>query len=581
MQHSTRRVRNIRGKGMWAGSVVVLLVAAAAAGGTAAHARQVVPASTARPVTLDVQDARLEKVVQLLGMQTGLDNIVIQTLPGRSFSPVTLRLTDRPMDVVLRAVARSAGAKLEVEDGTFFLRPLSEEEVKGGGSVPARPTPAALNLENAVVAGSGAAPALAVRERRPLQTIKIPVNWMKASDLESVLKDPTGLRIRSQIFFDPDQIQNPKAQLVAPFPIQQQQPIVPGAPGDNPAATGGFSAGQRGGLGGGGGGLGGGGGQFGGGGGLGGGQLGGGGGLGGGGLGGGQGGQGQAGQLLPEGITSVLGYDLDNSLLVQFDDPAALTTFRDIIRLLDVPPKQVLIKVEFIDVGINDLNSFGIDFQIRPAGNVDLVLPGIGTGASLTLAYASGNAVALLRASLVRNSTNVIQSPIVTTVNNGIGFVQIQDLIPTLISQQVITGNGNVVTNTQPIQIPVNNLLFVQPRINGDNSITLTVQPQLSSADVAQGPGGVPLITQRTRVVGATRRIQNGETMVLGGFITRQESKSENKVPILGDLPIIGKLFQQRETRTTGTETLVFLTPTIIEDAQTGTTGAISTPPTP
>ena len=91
----------------------------------------------------------------------------------------------------------------------------------------------------------------------------------------------------------------------------------------------------------------------------------------------------------------------------------------------------------------------------------------------------------------------------------------------------------------------------------------------------------MPLITQRTRVVGATRRIQNGETMVLGGFITRQESKSENKVPILGDLPIIGKLFQQRETRTTGTETLVFLTPTIIEDAQTGTTGAISTPPTP
>jgi general secretion pathway protein D len=258
-----------------------------------------------------------------------------------------------------------------------------------------------------------------------------------------------------------------------------------------------------------------------------------------------------------------------------------LAAFRDIIRLLDVPPKQVLIKVEFIDVSVNDLNSFGITWNIQPAGNIAANLPGGGTGASAVLAYSSGNAVATLRAALTRSVQNIIQSPIVTTVNNGIGAVIIQDSVPTVVTQQIVTGNGNVVSNTQPIAVPVFNTLIVQPRINGDNSVFLTVQPTLSAVDITTGPGGVPLIRSTSRTVVATRRIQNGETMVLGGFITRQQSDNENRVPILADLPIIGGLFRAREQRTVGTETLVFLTPTIIEDAATGTTGAVSVPPTP
>ncbi len=157
----------------------------------------------------------------------------------------------------------------------------------------------------------------------------------------------------------------------------------------------------------------------------------------------------------------------------------------------------------------------------------------------------------------------------------------IQDNIPQFTTQTFVTGNGNIITQPNVQFISVQNGLTVQPRINGDNSISLTVSPQLSSFTPVSGPNGIQSVQTQTRVVQATRRIQNGETMVLGGFICKTDSRNSQKVPILGDLPIIGSLFRSRQQTTQGTETLVFLTPSIIEDVQTGTSGAVSTPPTP
>jgi type II secretory pathway component GspD/PulD (secretin) len=71
--------------------------------------------------------------------------------------------------------------------------------------------------------------------------------------------------------------------------------------------------------------------------------------------------------------------------------------------------------------------------------------------------------------------------------------------------------------------------------------------------------------------------------MVLGGFITKQDDRQLNRVPILSDLPIIGSLFRSRRRSVIGSEVLVFLTPTIIEDRSTGVTGTggVAPPPTP
>ncbi|MBC8137579.1 MAG: hypothetical protein H8F28_16985, partial [Fibrella sp.] len=78
------------------------------------------------------------------------------------------------------------------------------------------------------------------------------------------------------------------------------------------------------------------------------------------------------------------------------------------------------------------------------------------------------------------------------------------------------------------------------------------------------------------------RTVQSGDTIVLGGFITRQEDRQIQKVPFLSDLPIIGSLFTQTNRTVVGNEVLVFVTPTIIEDRSQGNTGAVGNPsPTP
>lgn len=570
---SPRRGGEILGKKTVTCALTMALLGWAGQGAARAQAPAAPPPSSteARLVSLEVQDAKLDQVIRLLGAQTNLNNIVIETVPGANFGPVSLRLVDKPMDVVLRAVAKAAGAVLTTgEDGIYYLRPGNGEAAPAPAPTPATPVAAAAaDPQNSVVVPQ------ASRVRREKQTVKIPLQFLNPSTFMELLRDPASMHIKQAITFDPEAVLRPRPTVIgSPSTILPNGSIETGGTGTGYNAAGRDSgaaalvAGQGGRLGGGGGGL------------LGGG---GGGGLqgGGGGLQGGQGGNGAGAALVPEGISSVIGIDIDNSLLVQYDDPAALTALRDIIRLLDVPPKQVQIKVEFIDVNISDVNSFGISWQLQPAGNLGVSLPGGGDPASLSLVYSSGIAVASLRAALTTRTSNIIQSPIVTTVNNGLGAVVIQDNVPTVITQQIALANGNVINNSTPISVPSVNSLVVQPRINGDNSITLTVAPQLSSVSITSGPDGVPLIRTASRQVIATRRIQNGETMVLGGFITRNEDRAENKVPILGDLPIIGNLFRFRERRTGGTETLVFLTPAIIEDAATGTTGAVSTPATP
>jgi type II secretory pathway component GspD/PulD (secretin) len=98
------------------------------------------------------------------------------------------------------------------------------------------------------------------------------------------------------------------------------------------------------------------------------------------------------------------------------------------------------------------------------------------------------------------------------------------------------------------------------------------LQPQLQSFTTAITPGTPP--RQTTQGVVTFRRIKNGETMMLGGFITKQEDGGEVRIPFLGSLPIIGDLFKQRSKTVTGVETLIFVTPRIIEETNTGGGGA-------
>ena len=517
----------------------------------------------------------LASVIRILQQQTGLEVLLQDS--GRPFGKVSVTLTHASPLKALRTIVSSANATLSRnDDGVYVIR-------AGGGSDAPTVTPAALQSDGA---GVQASPQLdPVPPPRPSNMLwhklvlqhAIPSNVLKIMHWDQDLREMNPYHQNDLASINPTIItmggnymmNNNVNDGVPSVPIGQGNQ---GGPAANRSANEANRAadpsdqaqqfpGGGGGFGGGGGGFGGGGGGFGGQGGRGGGGF--------GGRGGGGFGQ-QQQQQLPEGVDRIYALEGDNSLLVEAT-PDGFNRIRDIIKNLDIAPRQVQIKVEFVTASITDVNSFGINFSLIPYPGVQ-VSNNQGGQALLTsvpytnITYNTGNLVSEFFNSLVRTRGKVVQAPLITTTNNVPATIQIQTLIPFVTTTNVVGGSGNVVSNSQQNFLPINTNLTVSPRINADDTVTLQLQPQIS--DIAGAPaiaGGPPPTT--TQALQTLRTVRSGDTMVLGGFVRKSDTKSQSRIPILADLPVIGNLFRNRVINESDNELLIFVTPTIIGES--------------
>ena len=121
--------------------------------------------------------------------------------------------------------------------------------------------------------------------------------------------------------------------------------------------------------------------------------------------------------------------------------------------------------------------------------------------------------------------------------------------------------NGVVSTDFKTVSAGI--ILNVQPTINAEDRITLKITPE-SSFPTQESTEAGPII--RTRNAQTTVVVRDGDTLVIGGLIDDQDTKGVTKVPLLGDIPIIGAFFRSNTTRKIRNELLVFVTPRIIRD---------------
>lgn len=515
---------------------------------------------------IELLEADLLTAVNMLSRDTGVD-IVIEK-DDLAYKPVSVNLRDKPLDTVLRFICRSAGASLRLEHGVYIIGPKDavreEKPAKTEESVEAKPeTPA--------------------KVARPKQSARFKLNYVSVRDVLAYLqgKDPRPmLTPNPHVFVGPElNPSNPYAalpdtrmpkSLQPPLNIQNIPPAVPTQPADSrkgvdntPPGSEDKQFGYGGGIGGRG--IGGGIGGIGGIGGVGGGL----GGIGAGGI-GGVGGVGGAG-LLPEGIDQAIGYDVDNTLIVS-GDPEAIAELERLIAYFDVKPRQLMIKAEFVVVSENILNSFGIDWNIQ-RGTLNATTGGTFASGDVAVSYTSGNVVSVLRTSLVQGRGRIVNAPMVTTLNNTPVTIFSSTTVPIITTQVVfgggIGGQGVTVPQITPIDVPT--FLTVIPRINADDTIamfiTTSVQEIVSTVPNPSG-GEIPIINSTT--VPVQRIVKNGETVVIGGLIRKNEQNSVRKVPILADLPLIGQFFRSRSASVNDSETLVFITPSIIPEDSGG-----------
>jgi len=507
-------------------------------------------------VTIHLMDTDLITAVKAIAQQIKAEFVFEPTdEPYRRIS--FIKVDQKPFEQVLGYICQAAGATYRKEaNGVYVIGPARPKPLESPAPAP---TPAPREVQKSLVI-----------------TERIPLRYSRASDIVRIIKtemmtDDPFAELRDFVnrsLYESSLMMRPPVSPAVPLRLDGS-PAVPfnNAPVASPDETareiGEGQRGGRGGIGGFGGQPGGFGGQPGGGG-FGGGQP-------GGGFGGQFGAGGQAGILLPsEGFDGIVANDLDNSIIVR-GTPEAIEYIRRILRFLDVAPKQVLIRAEFVTVSRNDAEKFGIDWNLARV-NLQAGASGLADrSAPVFVNYATGNLVANLRALLSETRGRVVNAPVVVTQNNSPASVTFFTL--DYVEQQFVVfnqaGQPTTFSTFVPVQIPT--FLSVTPRVNADGTITLTLFPQVTAPKRIR-VGGRDLPGADSQSVLTVRRIRNGETLVIGGLITRSDNTATNKIPLLGDLPVIGQFFRSRERAVVETELLIFVTATVLdEEESTGT----------
>jgi type IV pilus assembly protein PilQ len=317
---------------------------------------------------------------------------------------------------------------------------------------------------------------------------------------------------------------------------------------------------------------------------------------------GGGGASGRNSMLSPRGSMSI--DERTNTLMVQ-DTAENLTEIRRLVQTLDVPVRQVLIEARIVVVSDTFERDLGAQFGVTSAqsngNNGLLAVTGSGTGADTMIQSALTNLGSGLPATPVVTpalaNRYMVNTPAANT-NGSIGIsllggsylvdlalsaAENEGKSETISSPRVITANQKQATIMQGVEIPYQESassgatttqfknavlsLKVTPLITPDNRVILdldvsddTVGQQVTSAT----GGSVPSID--TRQIQTQVLVGDGQTVVLGGILETTKSYAANKVPWLGDIPILGNLFKSTTNINNKTELLIFITPKILRE---------------
>jgi type IV pilus assembly protein PilQ len=268
-------------------------------------------------------------------------------------------------------------------------------------------------------------------------------------------------------------------------------------------------------------------------------------------------------------------YELKTNTLIITDTPSKIQEVRDLLARLDVPARQVMIEARVVvatdgwsrDLGArlgftqaNTGNLFGDPYQAAATG-LGQDLPDTLGAADLVLSLLNldnQNLLTLeLRALEAEDKGKVVSNPRVMTSNQKPAVILNGTQIP-----YITPGTAN-----SPATVTFKDAflcLLVDPQILNNDAIILTVEVQKDAVRDIQNIGDNPAID--TKRIKTQVRVNNGETLVLGGIFDGAESSTVSKVPLLGDVPVFGNLFKTTGKANSKTELIIFITPRIVDE---------------
>jgi MSHA type pilus biogenesis protein MshL len=273
------------------------------------------------------------------------------------------------------------------------------------------------------------------------------------------------------------------------------------------------------------------------------------------------------------------------------DYPERIKQVEALINAFDERPRQVLIDAKIIQVTLNDDYAFGVDWNAVAyhSGDKPVTFDSNAFGArlanpdytgtnltSLTINSEGDDFFAVIQALEGMGKTNTLASPRLSVLNGEEAKLSVATRQP-YVSQTVVQGDSSSTTADNVEFVDVGVLLTVKPKITDNQMILLKIKPEISSTsesltleqfdadgNVTGTRTTVPIVTSQE--VETTVLIKHNQTLVLGGLIEDIEAKTMRKLPVLGDIPLVGHLFKNETVDNTKSELVIFLTPSIIED---------------
>jgi general secretion pathway protein D len=260
-----------------------------------------------------------------------------------------------------------------------------------------------------------------------------------------------------------------------------------------------------------------------------------------------------------------------------------------VIKELDVVPLQVLIDATIAEVTLSDELRYGLQWLIKHGSFtallgknataattdgdtttiLDRVAPAFGPGGGLTYSMVtnSGDVQVIMSALANDNKVNVLSSPSLMVLNNQEASIKVGDQVPILTSSSTpVSSVGGTLLSTNTIQYrDTGVILNVRPRVNAGGLVLMDLEQAVDNvATLVTGGIQSPTITQRQ--IKSSVAVSNGETLVLGGLIQERSEKTQDGIPWLYKLPLLGPLFGTTTDTGKRTELVVLLTPRVVEN---------------
>ncbi|MBF0386518.1 MAG: type II secretion system protein GspD [Candidatus Omnitrophica bacterium] len=275
-------------------------------------------------------------------------------------------------------------------------------------------------------------------------------------------------------------------------------------------------------------------------------------------------------------VGSITADERSNQLVVRVF-PGRKDEIEKIVRHLDEPTKEVLIEARILQVILKPQYDMGIDWSLLLKNkSIHDMTVGFGSPAAANLdgtfgkvqvgTVNAGNFLAQIKAMNEVSDTKILSNPKILAINNEEARIHIGDTVPYIISTTVGTANPVISEDVRFVDVGLK--LSVTPTINDDGMVTLRLKPEISSVVLSvkstnsANEGGIPQVNKTE--IETTVLVEDGTTIVLAGLRKDDKKHTKTGIPILGEMPLLGKLFSNQADETTSTEIVIFITPHIM-----------------